>query len=146
MLSLMRDLKRGLCFFFPPPSNWICFLTPCKHKRYNCITVESSLLMHPPPLDNLHLSTKAPLSVHLCVCVCACPCTLAHAHARVPLAQCYCHNPTPSPLSFSFLFFMRNVKEKKFGIQSFILLAWKMTLLHKLIYYGELYLFVWPHH
>lgn len=67
MLTLMRDLKRGLCFFF---FNWICFLTPCKHRRYNCITVESSLLMHPSSLDNLHLSTKALL------CACAC----VHTH------------------------------------------------------------------
>lgn len=138
MLSLMRDLKRGLCFFFFffSPSQLNFFLTPCKHKRYNCITVESSLLMHPPSLDNLHLSTKA-----LCACVCV---DLAHAHRHVPLPQCYCHNPTPSPLSFSFLFFMRNGKEV-WNIELYFTCL-KMTLLHKLIYYGELYLFVWPHH
>lgn len=144
MLSLMRDLKRGLCFFifffFFFPIEFF-FLTPCKHKRYNCITVESSLLMHPPSLDNLHLSTKALL---LCACECVCGPVLTHAHCHVPLAQCYCHNPTPSPLSFSFLFFMRNGKEVWNTELYFTCL--KMTLLHKLIYYGELYLFVWPHH
>lgn len=101
--------------------------------------------MHPPSLDNLHLSTKALL---LCPCVCADlrshARTLAHAHCRVPLAQCYCHNPTPSPLSFSFLFFMRNGEEVWNTELYFTCL--KMTLLHKLIYNGELYLFVWPHH
>lgn len=67
--------------------------------------------------------------------------TRTRATGSVLLPESY---SLPSLLFLPFLY--EKCKGKEVWNTELYFTCLKMTLLHKLIYYGKLYLFVWPHH